>query len=190
MRTRIRSTTLLAILLLATGVAACGSHKDGFLPTPTAAHTNPAQASNPVSVSNPAPVVDSSPATQDPPLSTPDYKVVAAQLYQARASIEKNMTILAQESAPAAMRVAQINNTILPDLQQLLTAAEAAQPADTTVADLHRHLLNSLQLTIAAYHDFATGLAQNDSIALTRGRAELTAEAQELAIWVHGVPEL
>lgn len=190
MRTRPRSTTLLAILLLATGVTACGSHEDGPLPTPTAAHTNPAQASNPVPASNPAPVGDSSPATQDQPLSTADYKVVAGELYRARASIETEMTTLAQESASAATRVAQIDNQLIPDLQRLLTAAEAAQPADPAVADLHRHLLNSLQLTIAAYRDLATGLAQNDRAALTHGRAELTAEAQELAIWVHGVPEL
>lgn len=202
MRARPLSTILLAILLLATGVTAGGSFVDGPLLTLTAAHTNLAQASSPVRGSrplpatNPAPaknptsVDDSSPATQDPPLSTADYKVVAAELYRARASIETEMTALSQESASAATRVTQINNKIIPDLQQLLTAAEAAQPADPAVADLHRHLLDSLQLTIAAYSDFATGLAQNDSAALARGRAELTAETQELAIWVHGVPEL
>jgi hypothetical protein len=162
MRTHPRSTTLLAILLL-TGVTAGGSLVDGPLLTLTAAHTNPAQASNPLPATDPAPtnnpslasnptlIGDSSRATQDPPLSTPDYKVVAAELYRTRASIETEMTTVAQESASAATQVAQIDSKLIPDLQQLLTAAEAAQPADPAVADLHRHLLNSLQLTIAAF---------------------------------------
>jgi hypothetical protein len=123
-------------------------------------------------------------------VSTADYKVLAAALYRERAAIETQMTTLAKESAPAATRVAQIDSQLLPALEHLLSEAEVIQPEDATAANLHQHLLASLQTTIAAYQDLATGLAQNDAAAVARGRAELTAETQDLAIWVHGVPIL
>lgn len=168
---------LLVALLAAGAIVSCGLPGAGPSPTPPAVHTSPTLTA------------DARP-TQDQPLSTADYKVVAGVLYRERAAIDAEMTTLANENATAATRVQQINDNLLPELQRLQAAAEAAQPADPSVADLHRHLLNSLQLTISAYQDFAAGLAQNDTAALARGRSELTAQGQELAIWVHGVPTL
>lgn len=157
----LRPTNLLAAVAVCTAVMACGG---------APALAAPAQAPQQV--------------------STTDYKVLASALYKERAGIENQMTTIAQEQASAATRVQQINGQLLPALNHLLGEAQAIQPVDAPAADLHQHLITSLQTTIAAYQDFATGFTQNDAAALAKGRSELTAETQDLAIWVHGVPSL
>jgi hypothetical protein len=188
MRTPTRSTPhLLAALLTACAVAtACGGHDASPQAAPTA------QTGSTTIPTDARAAITDEPASTVPPeqVTTADYKVLAAGLYKERAAIDTQMTTLANESASASTRVEQINDQLLPALEHLLGEAEDIQPEDPTAANLHQHLLTSLQTTIAAYQDLATGLSDNDPAALARGRSELTNETQDLAIWVHGVPTL
>lgn len=191
---------LFALLAVCAGAIACGTSAAGT-PPPTINTSAPAMPS-----AQPAPDTGSGPVPATPvqfttngdpdqnqpqQLSTAEYKSWAADLYnQELTLIHQEQQTLANETAPAATRAAQITNQLLPQLQRLLAQAQAVQPTDGSTADLHQHLINALQLMIAAYQDFATGLTQNDTAALARARSELTNEAQELGIWVHAVPQL
>jgi hypothetical protein len=188
----IRGRWAMLVAALLVGSVACGAPQPPAAgPATTLATIDRAGPADPPSATaDPNVVGGLSGGPQTQPLSTTDYEVVAGELYRDRAAAEQMMDTIARTPASAASRADAINNQLLPYLENLLTTAQAAQPADPGVASLHQHLINSLQLTIAAYHDLANGLVQNDAGALAQGRAELTAEGQELAIWVHGVPGL
>jgi hypothetical protein len=184
-----RTHLLAAVAVVCTTVAACSAGIAGA-PSPAPPVQTPQAASGPTAAA--APVSTDEPAATVPPeqVSTADYKTLAAALYKERAGIETEMETIANENAPPATRVQQINTELLPALRHLLGEAQAIQPEDAPAANLHQHLIASLQTTIAAYSDFATGFSQNDAAALARGRSELNAETQDLTIWVKGVPSL
>jgi hypothetical protein len=184
---------LFALLTAAIAATACSTHPtDAQPPTTVSTRQAPDNAGTPTATT-PVRLVASGNSGQAQPqqLNTADYKEWAVQVYnQELTLIHQEQQTLANETAPAPTRATQITSQLLPQLQQLLGQAQAIQPVETSTAELHQHLINALQLMIAAYQDFATGFTQNDAAVLARGRSELTAEGQELGIWVHGVPQL
>lgn len=183
---------LFALLTAAVAATACGMHPTGG-PPPTAGSSQQVPDNGGPPAATSVRLVASADSGQGQPqsLSTAEYKEWAVQVYnQELTLIHQEQQTLANETAPATTRATQITQQLLPQLQRLLAEAQAVQPVDTSTADLHQHLVNALQLMIAAYQDFATGFTQNDAASLARGRSELTTEGQELGIWVHGVPQL
>ena len=173
-----RTQLLAAVALVCATATACGNGTAGT-PAPT-----PPTAGSPTTAAAPVPTAEPTAAVPPEQVSTADYKVLAAALYKERAGIETQMETIANENAPAATRVQQITTQLLPALQHLLGEAQDIQPEDAPAANLHQHLIASLQTTIAAYQDFATGFTQNDAAALARGRSELTAETADLTLGV------
>jgi Zn-dependent protease with chaperone function len=186
----VRSAALPVALaaLLSVGAGAGAALARDVLAVPFSGDTQPAAAASSTS-SHPAGGTRG--ATRPvPSLTAADYKTVASILAEQRAGIQSQMDAIDHEPGSTETRVAEIDERLIPDLRRLLDQAATIRPADGPATEAHRHLLNSLALTLAGYRDLATGLADDNADALARGRMELAAEARELTSWDVAVSRL